>query len=229
MKIESSGRLSACGVSRWPTGTRCGASPGRAEYIGELAFYPRLVWLLGFCPALVASLALSIRFPICWRRVIVELQAGPMHWQGTRTVLYTSVAVPAQCLHASSAASNRTDRIGGDENFFHHGSGLAIGAATQSCWRRRLGRRRQPHCASWSSRQGHWPATRFRHAGIELLPLLRRCSRALGPSARKKECIPAAGRWVAPNGKPAGHPGTRRRDDSSGQQGGCNCPCTNPV
>jgi hypothetical protein len=172
MEIESSGRLSACGVSRWPTGTRCGASPGRAEYIGELAFYPRLVWLLGLCPALVASLALSIRFPICWRWVIVELQAGPMHWQGTRTVLYTSVAVPAQCLHASSAASNRTDRIGGDENFFRHGFGLAIGAATQSCWRRRLGRRRQPHCASWSSRQGHWPATRFRHAGIELLALI---------------------------------------------------------
>ncbi|KAL6815003.1 hypothetical protein J3E69DRAFT_104325 [Trichoderma sp. SZMC 28015] len=127
MEIESSGRLSACGVSRWPTGARCGASPGRAEYIGELAFYPRLVWLLGFCPALVASLALSIRFPICWRWVIVELQAGPMHWQGTRTVLYTSVAVPAQCLHASSAASNRTDRIGGDENFFHHGSGWPKG------------------------------------------------------------------------------------------------------
>lgn len=52
---------------------------------------------------------------------------------------------------------------------------------------------------------------------------------ALGLSARKKECIPAAGRWVAPNGKPAGHPGTRRRDDSSGQQGGCNCPCTSLV
>ncbi|KAL6692914.1 hypothetical protein J3F84DRAFT_80601 [Trichoderma pleuroticola] len=92
MEIQSSGRLwSACGVSRWPTGTRCGASPGRAEYIGELASCPRLVWLLGLRPALVASLALSIRVPICWLWVIDELQAGPMHQQGTRTVLYTSV------------------------------------------------------------------------------------------------------------------------------------------
>ncbi|KAL7935708.1 hypothetical protein V8C35DRAFT_260549 [Trichoderma chlorosporum] len=112
MEIQSSGRLwSVCGVSRWPTGARCGASPGRAEYIGELGVLSTSCLVAGLCPALVASIALSPGLPICWLRVIVELQAGPMHWQGTRTVLYTSVAVPAQaCI---PAASSRMDWIGG--------------------------------------------------------------------------------------------------------------------
>ncbi|KAL7946880.1 hypothetical protein V8C42DRAFT_296958 [Trichoderma barbatum] len=64
----------------------------------------------GLCPALVASLALSPRPPICWRWVIVELQSGPMHWQRTRTVLYTSVAAHVPAHACMPAASNRMDR-----------------------------------------------------------------------------------------------------------------------
>ncbi|PTB81827.1 hypothetical protein M440DRAFT_93477 [Trichoderma longibrachiatum ATCC 18648] len=90
-----------------------------------------------------------------------------MLWPATRTVLL----IPAQaCMPAASKEHRITRGVRGQGKILQP----------------QLGQRHSPrsvagvqdwvvvdvpYCASWSSRQGHWPATRFRHAGRELLPL----------------------------------------------------------